>query len=55
MIDELRSMLRFILQVDAELDRVCISAWGVLGIDQKWFEKQFERIHQMAKANSEDT
>jgi hypothetical protein len=54
MIDELRSMLKFILQVDAEFDKIWLAAWGVLGIDQKWFEKQFERIQQAGQANSED-
>jgi hypothetical protein len=52
MIEELRSMLKFILLVDAEFDKVWIAAWGVLGVDQKWFEKQFERIQQMAQSNS---
>lgn len=46
MIDELRTILEFLVRVDAEFDPVWMSAWHVLGVTQEWFERKFREIEQ---------
>ena len=48
MIDELHSILTFILRVDAECDRVWMTAWGALGLSQAWFDQEFARLRHLA-------
>jgi hypothetical protein len=46
MIDELRSILEFLVRVDTQFDPVWMSAWHVLGITQEWFDRRFKEIKQ---------
>ncbi|MBN1844834.1 MAG: hypothetical protein JW810_04060 [Sedimentisphaerales bacterium] len=47
MIDELRTILEFLVRVDSEFDPVWMSAWHVLGVTQEWFERKFAEIRQV--------
>ena len=47
MIEELRSILAFINDVDDQFNPIWIGAWKALGFSQEWFDKQFKRINEM--------
>lgn len=54
MIDELRSILEFLVRVDAQFDPIWMSAWHVLGITQEWFDHKFKEI-RLAQHDDEAT
>lgn len=54
MIDELHSMLKFLIRVDKEFDKVWLAAWSAIGVSQSWFDTQFERIRKKALADRGD-
>ena len=49
MIDELRSILEFLVRVDTEFDPIWMSAWNALGVTKERFNRKFEEIKAAAR------